>query len=218
LLILERTDAVAKLYTVDLTGATNIAETAWDDAATAPALEATADLAAAGVTALPKILLVDLSTLDGMPGKIEGVAVIDATTVAIANDNDFDVGDIGADGRNAGDGKKSQILIVQTTPIPGAATAEPATPVANASPVASAPVASVEISGFAYKPRQVEVTAGTEVVWENLDGASHTVTAAGFDSGQLARGGTFRQVFAEAGRYPYECFYHQNMTGVVIVT
>ncbi len=181
LLILERTDAVAKLYTVDLTGATDIAGSVWNDAATAPTLEETADLAAAGVTALSKTLLVDLSTLDGMPGKIEGVAVIDATTVAVANDNDFDIGDIGADGCNAGEGKKSQILIVQTPPIPGAAVAEPATPVADASPVASAPVAAVEISGFADKPRQIEVTAGTEVVWENLDGASQFPRDAGTD-------------------------------------
>lgn len=218
LIVLERTDAVAKLYTADLSTATNILGTAWDDAATTPTLEATTDLATAGVTLLPKALLVDLSTLDGMPGKIEGVAVIDATTVAVANDNDFDVGDIGANGRNVGDGKKSEILIVHTPPIPGLATAEPATPVAEGSPVALAPAASVAIRGFAYHPGRIEIAAGSEVVWENQDGSSHTVTAPAFDSGQMARGGTYRQVFAEAGRYDYECFYHQNMTGVVIVT
>ena len=114
--------------------------------------------------------------------------------------------------------ERDAVTVLEAIAIAGTETAEPATPAADASPVASVPVASVEISGFAYKPRQIEVAAGTEVVWENLDGSSHTVTAANFDSGQMARGGTFRQIFAEAGRYGYECFYHQNMTGVVIVT
>lgn len=135
LLILERTDAVAKLYTVDLSSATDILGTEWDDAATTPGLEATTDLTAAGVTPLPKELLVDLSTLDGMPGKIEGVTIIDATTIAVANDNDFDIGEFDAAGQNLGEGKKSQILIVQTPPIPGLAGGD-ATPVAMASPVA----------------------------------------------------------------------------------
>jgi hypothetical protein len=139
LLIDERTDAVAKLYTVDLTTATDILGSRWDDPATSRSLEATSDLAAAGVTVLPKSLLVDLSALDGTPGKIEGVAVVDATTVAIANDNDFDIGDIGADGRNVGKGTKSEILLVHTPPIPGVA----ATPEAEGSPAAGTPVALV---------------------------------------------------------------------------
>lgn len=135
LLVLERTDAVAKLYVVDMSAATNILGTAWDDVATTPGLEATTDLAAAEVAPLPKELLVDLSTLEGMPGKIEGVAVLNATTIAVANDNDFDIGEFDANGMNVGDGKTSQILIIQTPPIPGLA-GEMATPVAVASPVA----------------------------------------------------------------------------------
>jgi plastocyanin len=223
LLVLERTDAVAKLYTVDLTTATDILGSAWDDPATSPTLEATTDRAAAGVTTLPKSLLVDLSALEGMPGKIEGVAVVDATTVAVANDNDFDIGDIGADGRNVGKGTRSQILLVQTTPIPGVASAPAVTasPEADGSPVAAASTASVEVRAFAYRPRRFEVAAGTTVVWTNRDGAAHTVTAAkigAFDSGQISRNGSFRWTFAEPGRYDYECFYHQNMTGVVIVS
>ena len=50
MLVLERTDAVAKIYRVDLTKATNILGTAWDDVATSPSLEALDD---AGLCWLP---------------------------------------------------------------------------------------------------------------------------------------------------------------------
>jgi hypothetical protein len=89
LLVLERTDDVAKIFVVDLAAATNIYGTTWDLAATTPALEALADPATAGVTVLPKTLIVDLSTLPDMPKKIEGVTVINRETIAISNDNDF---------------------------------------------------------------------------------------------------------------------------------
>src|SRR4029434_7000063 len=90
LLVLERTDLVAKLYSVDLSGATNILNSKWSDVKTAPALEALADPAAAEVSVLPKSLVLDLSSLAGMPEKIEGIALIDQSTIAVSNDNDFD--------------------------------------------------------------------------------------------------------------------------------
>ena len=79
-----------------------------------------------------------------MPQKIEGVAVVDATTVAVANDNDFDIGEINAAGQNVGEGRRSLLLIVRTPPIPGLAAdaAMPlpaATPIEEATPVAAVP-------------------------------------------------------------------------------
>lgn len=112
LLVLERTDEVAKLYQVDLRQATNILGSRWDDRATTPSLEALTDPATAGVTVLPKQLVVDLTPLPGMPGKIEGVALVDRATLAVINDNDFDVGQIDAAGNNAGAGAKSRLLLV----------------------------------------------------------------------------------------------------------
>lgn len=117
LLVLERTDEVARLYTVDLSGATDILGSTWDDAATAPSLEDVDDLAAAGVTPLPKTLLVDLEALAEMPDKIEGVTVVDDQTIAVANDNDFDIGAFDEAGRNVGEGKQSHLLLIQT-PVP----------------------------------------------------------------------------------------------------
>jgi hypothetical protein len=114
LLVLERTDLVAKLFSVDMSQATNILNTQWDDPKTAPTLEALADPAAAEVRALAKTLVLDLSSLDGMPEKIEGVALLDRNTIAVANDNDFDSEESQYDdaGNNIGKGKKSQILII----------------------------------------------------------------------------------------------------------
>jgi Esterase-like activity of phytase len=121
LLILERTDWVAKLYSVDMSQATNILNTKWNDPKTVPTLEALEDPATAEVRALPKTLVLDLSTLGGMPEKIEGIALLDRNTIAIANDNDFDSeeGKTDAEGNNVGKGKKSQILIISLAkPLP----------------------------------------------------------------------------------------------------
>jgi hypothetical protein len=114
LLVLERTDLVAKLYSVDISQATNILNTKWDDPKTAPTLEALADPTAAEVRVAAKTLVLDLSSLDGMPEKIEGVTLLDRNTIAVANDNDFDSEESQYDaaGNNIGKGKKSQILII----------------------------------------------------------------------------------------------------------
>jgi len=96
LLVEERTDAVARLYRVDLRQATNILGTVFDTPATTsvnPNVESESGFAASGVAALPKELMVDLSTIPGVPPKVEGVAVLDdGHTIAISNDNDLGVG------------------------------------------------------------------------------------------------------------------------------
>ncbi|MET0500189.1 MAG: esterase-like activity of phytase family protein [Candidatus Binatia bacterium] len=121
LLILERTDLVAKLYTVDLSQATNILGSRWNDIKTAPTLESIADPATAEVRVLPKTLALDLSSLKGMPEKIEGIALLDPNTLAVANDNDFDSEEskYDAEGNNVGKGKISQILVISLAkPLP----------------------------------------------------------------------------------------------------
>ncbi len=112
LLVLERTDDVAKLYAADIGRATNLLGTPWDDAKTSPSLESLADLGASKVDAAPKKLVVDFSKLANVPRKLEGVAVLDAKTIAIANDNDFDVGKFDAQGNNVGKGVKSKVLVI----------------------------------------------------------------------------------------------------------
>jgi hypothetical protein len=111
LLIDERTDALAKLYTVDLSKATNILGTKWDDVKTEKSLESLTDLDAG--LALPKTLVLDLSQFKSVPGKIEGVAVLDKNTIAVANDNDFDIGTFDDSGNNKGAGTKSQLFVIK---------------------------------------------------------------------------------------------------------
>ena len=79
---------------------------------------------------------------------------------------------------------------------------------------------AVEIVDFTFSPGTVEVAVGTTVTWTNNDTAPHTVTAddGGFDSGELAQGGTFSMTFDTAGTYSYFCEIHPQMTGSVVVT
>ena len=52
-----------------------------------------------------------------MPEKIEGLTIIDNTTLAIANDNDFDVGTVDAAGNNKGSGKKCRVIVLKVADI-----------------------------------------------------------------------------------------------------
>ena len=117
LLVLERTPNAARLYLADPGPATNILGTRWDDPATRPSLEAAESLAAVNVLPLVKTLALDLTPLPGVPGKLEGLAILDPSTVVLANDNDFDVGKYNGRGNNEGKGDKSLIVTV-TLPQP----------------------------------------------------------------------------------------------------
>jgi plastocyanin len=77
----------------------------------------------------------------------------------------------------------------------------------------------VDISGFAYDPASITINVGDEVIWTNLDSATHTVTEDMdmFDSGDLAQNDTFTYTFDTTGTYNYYCTYHTSMTGTVIV-
>ena len=120
LLILERTDWVGKLYSVDLSKASNILDSRWSDLSTSPTLESLDDPAKEDIRVLPKSLVVDLTALNGIPDKIEGVAIIDRNTIAICNDNDFDIDERSMiAGNNIGKGMKSRIVVISLAqPLP----------------------------------------------------------------------------------------------------
>jgi hypothetical protein len=125
LLILERTDDVAKIFSVDLSKATNILNGKWSDPKTVPTLESLEDPATENVAVLPKTLVVDLSKFKDMPEKIEGLVILDRNTIAVANDNDFDTAEskYDADGNNVGRGTKSEIIVISLdTQLPLAST------------------------------------------------------------------------------------------------
>ncbi|MFI8399007.1 esterase-like activity of phytase family protein [Streptomyces sp. NPDC085463] len=93
LLVQERTDKAARLYEVRLRRSADILDSVWDAPATRPGLEQLDDPAAARVPVLRKDLVIDLNTVKGVPGKIEGIAVEGSSTLVLLNDNDFGMTD-----------------------------------------------------------------------------------------------------------------------------
>lgn len=87
-----------------------------------------------------------------------------------------------------------------------------------AATAASAPVA-VEITKFAFAPKEISVEPGTRITWVNRDEAPHTVTASDktFASKGLDTDDKFEHVFTSEGDFSYICAVHPFMTGVVHV-
>ncbi|MFB7241089.1 esterase-like activity of phytase family protein [Streptomyces populi] len=117
LLVEERTDKAARLQSVRLTRDANILGGPWDSDTTSPSLEQLDDPASAGVPVPAKRLVVDLGTVAGVPGKIEGVARVDHDTLALINDNDFGMTDgagaFDAQGRLVDSGVETTVTYVR---------------------------------------------------------------------------------------------------------
>lgn len=73
----------------------------------------------------------------------------------------------------------------------------------------------VAIRAMAFVPSTITVDVGDTVVWTNEDLFAHTVTAAGFDSGEMKPQATWRWRAAKGGDHAYVCTYHPTMRGVV---
>jgi plastocyanin len=103
------------------------------------------------------------------------------------------------------------------------ATAAPAETPADAAQGSEAPAAAevpVDIRDFAYSPNPIEIATGDTVTWTNQDEVPHTATGEDRDvlqSGTIAPGASFSQVFPEAGEFGYFCEFHPNMTGTIVV-
>ena len=79
-------------------------------------------------------------------------------------------------------------------------------------------VTEVRIEDSSFKPRVIEVPAGTTVTWTFDDGSRrHDVTGDGWGSG-VESSGTYAHTFDAPGRYDYRCTLHAGMDGRVIVT
>ncbi|MFD4029596.1 esterase-like activity of phytase family protein [Streptomyces sp. NPDC058637] len=117
LLVEERTDRSARLHRVTLPRGAGILGSVWDDPATSPAYEELTDPSASGVRVLRKSLVVDLGTIEGVPGKIEGVAVTGRDTLALINDNDFGMTDgaeaFDANGRLVDSGVETSVTLLK---------------------------------------------------------------------------------------------------------
>lgn len=77
----------------------------------------------------------------------------------------------------------------------------------------------VDITKFAFAPKDITVAPGTKIVWTNHDEAPHTVasTDKSFASKGLDTDDRFEQTFSREGDFAYICSVHPFMTGTVHV-
>ncbi len=103
------------------------------------------------------------------------------------------------------------------TTTPPSTTTPPATTPATTTPPPAANY-SVTISGFAFSPATLTVSAGATVTWTNKDSVAHTVTSdtGAFDSGNIAPNATFSYKFTTAGTFSYHCAIHPSMKASVV--
>ena len=78
---------------------------------------------------------------------------------------------------------------------------------------------TVDISKFAFAPKDVTVPVGTRVVWTNKDDAPHTVTShdKSFASKGMDTDDRYEHTFEREGDFAYICTVHPFMTGTVHV-
>jgi plastocyanin len=78
---------------------------------------------------------------------------------------------------------------------------------------------AVNITRFAFAPKDITVAPGTTIVWTNHDATPHTVTSRdkSFGSKGLDTNDTFEHTFASEGDFAYICAVHPFMTGTVHV-
>ena len=182
-------------------------------AATVVTSTSTVDAALADLLAAPHAIAVSLSADDETTaacGDIGGYETDEQLAIGLAevdNSGVFGVATL------QGAGDRTEVVLYLATRAAG----DEATPIAKATPAAAAE--SVTIALFRFKPTELQITAGTTVVWTQTDAVPHTVTAVdgSFDSGSLVKGDTFRHTFDTPGTYPYVCDFHGSMKATVIV-
>jgi plastocyanin len=77
----------------------------------------------------------------------------------------------------------------------------------------------IEVKNFMFGPQTLTVSAGSTVIWTNLDQEPHTIASdAGlFRSNAIDTNETFSFRFDKPGTYRYLCTLHPQMLGVVVV-
>jgi plastocyanin len=79
---------------------------------------------------------------------------------------------------------------------------------------------TIVIKGSAFQPPALTVNSGDTVEWKNNDIVPHTATstdAGSFDSGRIEVGGSWKYVANKKGTFNYECSFHPNMQGQLVV-
>lgn len=101
-----------KVYLVDLAGASDVSQ---NDEINGKTIEqaSEADLKRAGIDYVKKTMVVDLAKLGFSPDKFEGLALVDSTTIAVVNDNDFGVSAIDSRGRVVRGGAAPRLVVIR---------------------------------------------------------------------------------------------------------
>jgi len=83
----------------------------------------------------------------------------------------------------------------------------------------AAPAPTVEITKFAFAPKETTIAPGTRIIWINHDETPHTVTSKdkSFSSKGLDTDDKFEHTFSGEGDFTYYCTLHPFMTAVVHV-
>ena len=83
----------------------------------------------------------------------------------------------------------------------------------------AAETSSIEITKFAFAPKEITVAPGTKVTWTNHDETPHTISAADrtFLSKAMDTDDRYEYTFASEGDFSYFCTLHPFMTGIVHV-
>lgn len=78
---------------------------------------------------------------------------------------------------------------------------------------------AVMIKNFDYSPMDLNIAAGTTVVWKNLDGEPHTIASIDgqFRSQALDQDDSFRFTFDHPGVFKYICSIHPKMKATITV-
>lgn len=98
------------------------------------------------------------------------------------------------------------------------ARAQRASPEAT-TPEPTGPVRVIVINRLSYTQPDIEVAAGTTIIWRNDDLLEHTVTAddGTFQSGMIPIGRSWSHTFNSPGTFSYHCTPHPFMKGRVVV-
>ena len=99
-------------------------------------------------------------------------------------------------------------------------------PVGRAATIATASMAdtALAIQTFQFRPKALEIAAGTRVTWTNNDEIEHTITSGdgekangGFSGITDGKGKSFSFTFTTPGSYAYFCDRHHFMRGEIRV-
>ncbi len=76
---------------------------------------------------------------------------------------------------------------------------------------------NISIRDNFYSPATRYINVGDTVTWRNDGNMNHTVTGGSLNSGTLVPGASYSYTFNSAGTYTYNCQFHPNMQGTIVV-